>query len=1156
MSNITNEDIIDQTIKSKEPKEKDNTKKTKIKRKILIFISVGIALLILILVFILIYFSFIKKDNNKGNFKVRENFIEATYVTKAGKEMNLLNPNEMGLKDEDYSIEEIEFISEDKNNLRFLKSIAFNNGKYTPTNSGILSAKIIFNNSLNNLDRLFKDNKELIKVNLNYLDMEDVVSMKSTFSGCSNLSDINLDGINSSKLTEMENTFENCTKLKFLNLSPLNTTNLVNMDNLFSGCNELETINLTSFTKINNNIFNGIKSKPNIIANELISKDISDIFYNLFSVNINIIINIYDSLTNCKIGEKEKCKTCSKKIKSNCLTCNEGYYLPYHEMDNKICLPCNKIEHCASCFGEKIYTVCSSCESGYILIDNKCKEKEIEIPNCIIGENEKCKTCNINPKLRNQCETCNEGYYLSEYENKTICEKCDIEGCLECFGSKKIKFCSKCQNGFELINNTCIKEKCVIGENEKCASCRNESGKEKECATCNDGYYIQENSKSFICSKCSIKNCKKCSIISNKENCLECNTNFTETKNVNGIIETCTCPSDHRLINNLCLEYENWIEMEYNVTDSSTKSQLMNTLYTNIQLNEIDLYINDSIVSLTKDSSTWDKPIFYKFDKNGLYKIKMNIKKTLNSMAWMFTNLGRIKSIKFLPGFDSSKVTSMEDMFACTLIESIDMKYLNTSNLLSLSHFLSSSSSITSLDISNFNTSKTYKMREMFRGRNKLKEVDLSSFDTSKVDDCLIMFHDFPINCTIKISNKFTKCMEQIPYENRIINVDDLSCQNFENCEKCGGSKETLLCIKCKKGFQFINNKCIFPKCNLGDNEKCLSCQNILGKENECLECNEGYFIPSNALDKKICLKCQIEGCKACDNITGNCKECKPYYEPIIDKISGLIINCNLQCEIGIGDKCLTCETEQRKKSQCASCNLGYKLINGKCKKIENSFIGIYNATSTSKFTRIMCVSENNIKLSDFDMYDNGKKVYPYLDQGRWRSWMDEDYISYVFPTLGKHEVKITFNKTLTDMKYLFVDCYDLISIDFNEAFDTSHVLCMYYMFSSCDSLQHINVSSFNTSLVGDMEGMFTGCDSLTSLDLSNFDTKNVDYMQCIFAYSEQLSYLDISSFDTTYLAGGGWMFENLAENGTVIIGKKFNRQTSLPSGWKIINKS
>ena len=131
-----------------------------------------------------------------------------------------------------------------------------------------------------------------------------------------------------------------------------------------------------------------------------------------------------------------------------------------------------------------------------------------------------------------------------------------------------------------------------------------------------------------------------------------------------------------------------------------------------------------------------------------------------------------------------------------------------------------------------------------------------------------------------------------------------------------------------------------------------------------------------------------------------------------------------------------------------------------------------------------------------------------------------------------------------------------LISIEFNQSFDTSHVLCMEYMFNSCDSLKHINVSSFNTSLVGDMEGMFCNCHSLTSLDLSNFDTKNVDYMQSIFADSEKLSYLDISSFDLTYLAGGAWMFDNIAENGTVIVSNKFNRQNSLPKDWKIIKKN
>ena len=86
--------------------------------------------------------------------------------------------------------------------------------------------------------------------------------------------------------------------------------------------------------------------------------------------------------------------------------------------------------------------MCSFCELGYDLFDNKCKLKKIEISNCTIGEEEKCKECNNNPQLRNQCKTCNEGYYLSEDENenknKTICQKCDIEGCLECFGTKKI----------------------------------------------------------------------------------------------------------------------------------------------------------------------------------------------------------------------------------------------------------------------------------------------------------------------------------------------------------------------------------------------------------------------------------------------------------------------------------------------------------------------------------------------------------------------------------------------------------------------------------------------------------------------------------------------------------------------------------------------
>ena len=275
-------------------KEIEKPKKEQ-KSRLVIFLIITIIALIVIIGFILIYFLFIKNDKKKEATIITyensleatyHNSIEATYDIKSGKEMSFLNPYDIALKNEDYTIEEINFSSEGKNNLRLLKVISVNDGKFIPTNSGILSAKINFKNNLNSINGLFKDNEEIIKVKFSNFNMSGITSMKSTFSGCSNLTEVNFDGINTSKLIDMGKTFENCTELKKLDLSPIDTTNLVNMGNLFSGCNKLETINLSSFNNINNDIFNGIKSKPDIIANDLISNDISKIFKDLFSINI------------------------------------------------------------------------------------------------------------------------------------------------------------------------------------------------------------------------------------------------------------------------------------------------------------------------------------------------------------------------------------------------------------------------------------------------------------------------------------------------------------------------------------------------------------------------------------------------------------------------------------------------------------------------------------------------------------------------------------------------------------------------------------------------------------------------------------------------------------------------------------------------------
>ena len=57
----------------------------------------------------------------------------------------------------------------------------------------------------------------------------------------------------------------------------------------------------------------------------------------------------------------------------------------------------------------------------------------------------------------------------------------------------------------------------------------------------------------------------------------------------------------------------------------------------------------------------------------------------------------------------------------------------------------------------------------------------------------------------------------------------------------------------------------------------------------------------------------------------------------------------------------------------------------------------------------------------------------------------------------------------------------------------------MSLMFSYCESLKSLDLSSFNTTNVNKMESMFRSCSLLKSLDLSSFDTTNVKNMDDMF---------------------------------------------------------
>ena len=112
------------------------------------------------------------------------------------------------------------------------------------------------------------------------------------------------------------------------------------------------------------------------------------------------------------------------------------------------------------------------------------------------------------------------------------------------------------------------------------------------------------------------------------------------------------------------------------------------------------------------------------------------------------------------------------------------------------------------------------------------------------------------------------------------------------------------------------------------------------------------------------------------------------------------------------------------------------------------------------------------------------------------------------------------------DSSSLFQGCGEVEKISFNGNLNTSRTANMSWMFSYCDSLRYLDVSSFDTSQVTDMTAMFSCCDSLTSLDVSGFDTSQVTGMSHMFSCCGSLTSLDVSGFHTSRVMDMSYMFD------------------------------
>lgn len=112
----------------------------------------------------------------------------------------------------------------------------------------------------------------------------------------------------------------------------------------------------------------------------------------------------------------------------------------------------------------------------------------------------------------------------------------------------------------------------------------------------------------------------------------------------------------------------------------------------------------------------------------------------------------------------------------------------------------------------------------------------------------------------------------------------------------------------------------------------------------------------------------------------------------------------------------------------------------------------------------------------------------------------------------------------VTNMQYMFSNCESLEALDLS-TFNTENVTSMSNMFYYCKSLKSLNLSSFNTSKVTFMGSMFSDCESLTALNLSSFNTENITNYGYMFQYCKSLTTLDLSSFNSKEILNTSFMF-------------------------------
>ena len=827
-------------------------------------------------------------------------------------------------------------------------------------------------------------------------------------------------------------------------------------------------------------------------------------------------IYINNSINSCQIKSSINCLNYDM-YNNICLKCNNGYYLVDDEENKTICKKCS-IENCKECYGDKNSNECTSCNDNYVTIySNNNIINSCELP-CETGENEKCLICD---KIKNKCSKCNDGYYLPEDdENKKVCQKCSIENCKECYGTKNSNLCTLCYENYVSIysNNNIINScelPCETGENEKCLICDKIKNK---CSKCNDGYYLPEDDENKkVCQKCSIENCKECYGTKNSNLCSLCNQYLT-TIYENNIIKNCkyTCEEGEDAkcltcdkIKNQCsscnIGYE-LINGECKLIDSIKGIYKTNSMFETVNIINYPLY---KIKKMVIDNKNIEPCTNYTFTSQGYHEVYLlvNISTEDDSLANMFENITNLNSIYFDYSFNTTNIKDMSNMFygcnslstinisvfdtinvekivsmfyGCSSLIYIDLSNFNINNIKDMSSLFYGCSSLISFNLNNFNSNKVYNMSSMFYECYLIKSIDLSSFDTSEVHDMSSMFYGCSSLSSINLTNFNTKKvnnMSSMFYNCSLIKSIDLS--SFDTSYVYDMSSMFYGCSSLTSinltNFNFLNVKYM--------HFMFFSCSGLIDVD----------FSNFNTLNLET-IHYMFWGCSSLKKIDlSNLNTEKVHY------MNSVFYGCSSLASIDLSH---------------------FNVIN--VEDMNSMFCGC----SSLKSINLSYFNTPNIKYMNYTFYNCSSLTSINLSNFNPNNLAEINSMFYGCTSLTSIDIKKFNTKKVKDMNSLFYDCSSLKSLDLSN-FNTDNTLYMNHMFYNCSSLTSIILSNFNLSNVISTDSMFYKCSNLISIQFSNIKLNNIDNMNYTFYECNSLTSIGLINIETNNLINMGYIFYN-----------------------------